>query len=129
VPNASKPHSAHSVYFEVLGEHGFVGLLIFLSLGYVTWQTFGAVRKQAAGKEHLQWASDLASMGQVSLLAYFSAGAFLNLAFFDLYYLVVALAVLLKQVIRGEKVAKPASLAPFVVEGGNTPLPQKQNRT
>jgi hypothetical protein len=41
-------------------------------------------------------------MAQVSLLAYFSAGAFLNLAFFDLYYVIVALAVLARAVVRRE---------------------------
>jgi probable O-glycosylation ligase (exosortase A-associated) len=127
MPDASKPHSAHSVYFEVLGEHGFVGLLIFLSLGYVTWRTFGAVRKEAAGKEPLRWALDLAAMGQVSLLAYFSAGAFLNLAFFDLYYLVVALAVLLKEVVRREGVRKHVSVAPFTAAQAIMPGIQKQS--
>jgi len=93
VPGAPA-RSAHSVYFEVLGEHGFAGLAIFLSLGFFTWRSFGTVRKRGA-----QWASDMASMGQVSLLGYFSAGAFLNLAFFDLYYAIVALAVLLKRLL------------------------------
>jgi len=102
MPNASTSHSAHSVYFEVLGEHGFVGLTIFLLLGYFTWRTFGTVRKDAIDRKELLWAADLGSMGQVSLIAYFSAGAFLNLAFFDLYYLIIALAVLTKAVVRKE---------------------------
>jgi probable O-glycosylation ligase (exosortase A-associated) len=122
-PEATTSRSAHSVYFEVLGEHGFAGLLIFLSLGFVTWRTFGAVRKQAAEKGNLRWASDLASMGQVSLLAYFSAGAFLNLAFFDLYYLIVSLAVLLREVVRGEQVGKHATPPPFPVKKAEVPLP------
>jgi hypothetical protein len=41
-------------------------------------------------------------MGQVSLIAYFTAGAFLNLAFFDLYYAIIALAVLAQAVVRKE---------------------------
>jgi probable O-glycosylation ligase (exosortase A-associated) len=102
VPESTRARSFHSVYFEVLGEHGFIGLTIFLLLGYFTWRTFGTVRKQAMEREELQWASDLAAMGQVSLIAYFSAGAFLNLAFFDLYYAVVALAVLTQAVVRKE---------------------------
>jgi probable O-glycosylation ligase (exosortase A-associated) len=102
VPEETRTHSFHSVYFEVLGEHGFVGLTIFLLLGYFTWRTFGAVRKKAAAREDLRWASDLASMGQVSLIGYFAAGAFLNLAFFDLYYAIIALAVLTQAVVRKE---------------------------
>ena len=30
---------AHSIYFQVLGEHGFVGLALFLALGIVSWRT------------------------------------------------------------------------------------------
>jgi len=101
VPDAPA-RSAHSVYFEVLGEHGFVGFTIFLLLGYFTWRTFGTVRKDAIDRKELLWAADLGAMGQVSLIAYFSAGAFLNLAFFDLYYLIIALAVLTKAVVRKE---------------------------
>lgn len=123
VPDAPTARAAHSVYFEVLGEHGFAGLLIFLSLGFVTWRSFGAVRKQTAQKQNLRWASDLASMGQVSLLAYFSAGAFLNLAFFDLYYAVVALAVLLREVVRGDTVGKHTSSTLFPVKKVEPPLP------
>jgi hypothetical protein len=66
-------------------------------------------------------------MGQVSLLAYFSAGAFLNLAFFDLYYLVVALAVLLKEVVRREGVRKHVSVAPFTAAQAIMPGIQKQS--
>jgi probable O-glycosylation ligase (exosortase A-associated) len=102
VPEESRTHSFHSVYFEVLGEHGFIGLAIFLLLGYFTWRTFGTVRKETIEREELRWASDLGAMGQVSLIAYFSAGAFLNLAFFDLYYLIIALAVLTQAVVRKE---------------------------
>lgn len=108
VPEESTVHSFHSVYFEMLGEHGFIGLAIFLMLGYATWRTFSDVRKKAAGREDLRWATDLASMGQTSLLAYFSAGAFLNLAFFDLYYLTVAYAVLAQTVVR-EQLQVPAA--------------------
>lgn len=94
VPEAETNRNFHSVYFEVLGEQGFVGLAIFLALMGGTWLTFGHVIRATRSEPELRWAHDLGRMGQVSLLGYASAGAFLNLAFFDLYYLVVALAVM-----------------------------------
>jgi len=112
VPEENRTHSFHSVYFEVLGEHGFIGLTIFLLLGYFTWRTFGTVRKEAIDRKELLWASDLGAMGQVSLIAYFSAGAFLNLAFFDLYYLIIALAVLTQAVVRKE-LGNPKQVLPL----------------
>jgi probable O-glycosylation ligase (exosortase A-associated) len=38
-PDPDDVHDSHSIYFEVLGEHGFVGLGIFLALALMTWRT------------------------------------------------------------------------------------------
>ena len=38
-PEPDRVHDAHSIYFEVLGEQGFVGLAIFLALGIATLAT------------------------------------------------------------------------------------------
>jgi hypothetical protein len=85
-----------------------VGLILFIALLGVTWLTFGRVIRATRGRAELRWAHDLARMGQVSLIGYASAGAFLNLAFFDLYYLVVALAVIAADRVRA---ASPAGAA------------------
>jgi putative inorganic carbon (HCO3(-)) transporter len=89
-PSGIRP--AHSIYFEMLGEHGFIGLALFLLLWVLVWREASWVIRQSKGEEALHWASDLARMIQVSLLGYFVGGAFLNLAQYDLpYNLVVAL--------------------------------------
>jgi probable O-glycosylation ligase (exosortase A-associated) len=31
-------HAAHSIYFQMLGEHGFVGLALFLFLWFLVWR-------------------------------------------------------------------------------------------
>lgn len=95
VPEAMRPRSIHSVYFEVLGDHGFIGLGLFLTLMAATWQSFGRIIKENRDRPERKWAADLAAMGQVSLIGYAVTGAFLNLAFFDLYYAVIAIAVCL----------------------------------
>lgn len=88
---------AHSIYFEVLGQHGYIGLLIFLSIGIAAWRAAAQVRKAAAKIPEAQWCVQLASMCQVSLLGYAVGGAFLTLAFYDLPYYVLALVVLTRQ--------------------------------
>ncbi len=80
---------AHSIYFEVLAEHGFLGLGLFLLLGAFTWFKASKTKRLAKRYESLRWAGDLAGMLQVSLAGYAVAGAFLGLAYFDLYYLIV----------------------------------------
>jgi probable O-glycosylation ligase (exosortase A-associated) len=93
-PNPTDLHSAHSIYFQMLGEHGFVGLLIFLLLWLLVWRDASWIDRHARRSEGWQWASDLARMVQVSLVGYAVGGAFLNLAYYDVpYYLIVALVV------------------------------------
>jgi probable O-glycosylation ligase (exosortase A-associated) len=93
IPDAPTSRNAHSIYFEVLGEMGFVGLFLFLALGAAALLTTQRIIKLARQKPDLKWAADLARMLQVSLLGYATAGAFLNLGFFDLYYTVLVIIV------------------------------------
>jgi len=88
--------NAHSIYFSVLGEHGFVGLLLFLGVWISTWRAAGWIRARAGPKGDLAWAFWLASMIQVSLVGYLVGGAFLYLAYFDLPYNLMILATILK---------------------------------
>jgi probable O-glycosylation ligase (exosortase A-associated) len=92
--------SAHSIYFEVLAEHGYVGLAIFLALGLGAYVSAGSVVRRARENGELSWAADLAAMVQVSIAAYAIAGLFLNLATFDLYYHLVALVVIAQTLVR-----------------------------
>lgn len=89
-------HDAHSIYFEVLGEQGYVGLFLFLLMWIVTFRTASRVIKQSRNHNDLLWARDLAAMLQVSLIGYAVGGSFLGLAYFDLPYHLMAIIVLLK---------------------------------
>ena len=92
--------SAHSIYFEILGEHGWVGLGLFLALGFGAYRTARSVIRRASDDQELSWAADLASMVQVSIAAYAIAGLFLNLATFDLYYHLIAIVVIASALVR-----------------------------
>ncbi len=84
---------AHSIIFQVLGEHGFIGLFLFLMLGVTVWTTGSRIERQARDRPDLHWAGDLAAMIKVGLVGYFAAGLFLNLAFFDLLYVMLAMMI------------------------------------
>jgi hypothetical protein len=71
-----------------------VGLAIFLALGIGTYLTASSVIRLARDRADMAWAADLAAMAQVGIAAYATAGLFLNLATFDLYYHFVALAII-----------------------------------
>ena len=106
VPGAEKNRNFHSAFFEMLGEHGFIGLAIFVSLLLATWLSFGRVVRDTAQSAELRWAHDLARMGQVSILGYASAACFLNLAFYDLFYVILAMAPMLSRAISAEEVVR-----------------------
>ena len=93
-PNYYMVRSAHSIYFAVLGEHGFVGLALFLLLWFLTWIYARRLASETAGREGEDWAHSLAVLSQASLVAYLVGGAFLDLAYWDgPYYVLAALGV------------------------------------
>jgi probable O-glycosylation ligase (exosortase A-associated) len=99
-PNPGDVHDAHSVYFEVLGEHGYVGLFLFLAIAFTAWRTAAATISRCRGDPNWKWASDLCAMIQVSLVGYFVGGAFLGLAMFDLYYDLIAVIIACNALVR-----------------------------
>ena len=89
-----KSVAAHSIYFTIVGEHGWPGAVLFVSIFLIAWRTAGQVAVQAREIESLKWLHSLMRMLQVSLVAYGSGGAFLNLAYFDLPWHIVSLIVI-----------------------------------
>ena len=86
--------AAHSIYFQILGEHGYVALLLFLAVWIFTWRDATATIRAASKRDDLLWAANLCRMLQVSLVGYLVGGAFLSLANWDLpYYLLVGIVV------------------------------------
>lgn len=83
---AAGARAAHSIYFQVLGNHGFIGLGLYMSIWVITFWQAGWLRKHAARIGPARWCSELGAMAQVSLVGFFVGGAFLSLAYFDLPY-------------------------------------------
>jgi len=90
LPN-STPLAAHSIYFEVLGDLGFVGLTLFLIMLGVTLWNCRQLHRISRGHPSLVWAADLARMLQISLVIYLTTGAALSQAYLELLYILVAL--------------------------------------
>ena len=86
------PLAAHSMYFQVLGDHGFVGIGLFMiMIAAGAWANF-KVRKITQDKPEMHWCRDLSNSLQVSLGVFcFGAGA-LSLAYFDVLYILLILS-------------------------------------
>lgn len=93
-PEPWRVHDVHSIYFEVMGEHGFIGFAMFILLALFTWRRASQVIRECRNDPERKWAADLAAMIQVSLVGYGAGGAFLGLAYFDLTYHLMIILVL-----------------------------------
>ncbi len=83
--------AAHSIYFEVLGDHGFMGLALFLMLLAAAWYNTAMTLSFVKGRPELDWAARLARMMQVSIVGFVVGGALLSMAYYDGFLIIVAL--------------------------------------
>ncbi|KDM90745.1 hypothetical protein EA58_15270 [Photobacterium galatheae] len=101
-PPSKKVTAAHSIYFQVLGDHGFIGLVLFLLiilLSFLKMRWVIVTLSRPPWQQDYRWQVDLARMMQVSLLAFCTAGAALSLAYLELFWaLAAAMAGLTMQV-------------------------------
>lgn len=116
-PDPINPLAAHSIYFQMLGEHGYVGLALFLLLWLLTWLRAGALRRGTRNDAETGWLYHFGGMAQVSLVGYAVGGAFLSLAYFDLPYNLMLMVVVMSRW-RREHAVVETSLAPVQVEHG-----------
>jgi predicted lipid-binding transport protein (Tim44 family) len=65
--------------------------MLYLMLGVLTYRAAGRLGAAADDGGDTAWAGRLGSMIQVSLVGYAVGGAFLGLAYFDLYYCLIAI--------------------------------------
>ena len=89
-------HSSHSIYFQMLGEQGFMGLGLFLLLLLSCYASMRELRKKINYYPQLEWVAPYTHMFEVTLLAYMISGATLGRAYFDFFYQIVALVIILK---------------------------------
>jgi putative inorganic carbon (HCO3(-)) transporter len=108
-PNPASVNAAHSIYFQVLGEHGFVGLALFLGIGVSTWMTCRGLARASRDDPELKWAAQLAAMTQVSMIGFAVGGAFLSLAYFDLPYYGMVIVVVALRLVQARRTAAVAT--------------------
>jgi len=95
-PEFLQVRDAHSLYFEVLEEHGFLGLGLYLLVLAGTLLTLRRIRKRWRGHTEYGYLANYAEMTQLCLYPFLVAGAFITVAYFDLYFYFVAASVTLR---------------------------------
>jgi putative inorganic carbon (hco3(-)) transporter len=96
------PQAAHSIYFQALGEHGFVGLGLLLWLYVAFWRHAGALVRLTEKRPDLAWMHYLGRMMQVSFMGFAVGGAFLSFVNVDLTYYLVGTLVAVRSLLDKE---------------------------
>lgn len=92
----TKGWAAHSIYFQVLGDQGFVGFFLFSWMLLIAFIKCNSIEKyyQYKGEETI-WQHHLAKMLKLSLLAYCVSGAALSLAYLEFFYALLGMVICL----------------------------------
>ena len=102
LPDPNRAHAAHSIYFQVLGDHGFVGLFLFVMILALSFLKAGAIAKKTRSVGGPNWLINLATMLRLSIFAYAIGGAALSFAYFDLIFAICAIIIVLEYRILAE---------------------------
>ncbi|MEM9706628.1 MAG: putative O-glycosylation ligase, exosortase A system-associated [Pseudomonadota bacterium] len=103
---AESAKAAHSIYFEVLGGTGFVGLALLLAILITAYRRSGAV----AAKYGDQWSGALARQLQTALVIFCIGGASVSMEMWDGLWLLVALIASLERLTAGKPVSAPTPI-------------------
>jgi probable O-glycosylation ligase (exosortase A-associated) len=113
------PRAAHSIYFQVLGEQGFIGLGIYLIILATTFLRCSRIISVTRGVPEQRWAHDLAIAIQANLFVFCLAGAALSMAYYDLFIIEVAMLLSLGEIILVKERPKRAVWKPSPVARGS----------
>lgn len=100
---STRARAAHSIYFEVLSDHGFLGFIIFLALLVNAFLTAFHIRRLTKNRSDLVWARDMADALALACLGYAVGGAAVSLAYFETFYVVACLLEALRQFLLRQK--------------------------
>lgn len=88
---AESAKAAHSIYFEVLGGAGFVGLAIYAALLATAFFTALSLHRRARDPASDRWTSSFGYFAQMALVVFAVGGATVSLEMWDGYLIIVAL--------------------------------------
>jgi probable O-glycosylation ligase (exosortase A-associated) len=99
---------AHSIYFQILGEHGYIGLGLYLAFWISTYWMAGRLVRLGRQRDDLAWAATLGNMCKVSMVGFAAGAAFLSLAYWDMPFYIMVMVVVTYNHARAQLAAEPA---------------------
>jgi probable O-glycosylation ligase (exosortase A-associated) len=114
---SEKTWSCHSTWLTIFGEHGFPGSIVWLSLFTCCLFDLRRIRSFSRTAAENERYGQYAEMVQSSFLAYLVVGTFLDAAYFDFAFYLVAVIVIVKRIVLEriqEKTSVPAYAGAYV---------------
>lgn len=90
MPSDVIPRAIHSSYFQMIAEHGYLGLILFLLMIYLTFNTAQKIAKSNAKGINSPKVFELSLALRASIVGYMIMSLTLNMAFFDILYFLIA---------------------------------------
>ena len=121
LPGGFLSSGPHSIYFQTLGEQGFVGLGLYLLLIGSCLATLRGLRRSARYFPSSSWLITYTDIIEASMIGFLVSGAFLGLADFDLFFQLVACTIVLKIIWRREIAVQKVTVSapvPTLAESG-----------
>jgi probable O-glycosylation ligase (exosortase A-associated) len=99
-----------SIYFEMLGAHGWIGLGLFLGVVTNCFVGLRRLERRTRTIPHLVWCADLSDALRAGMVVFLTAGAFVDIAFQPEIWYFIALSISLREYVRrAEYKAAPAT--------------------
>ena len=99
LPPLTRPRAPHSNWFEMLGSHGFPGLLLFVAILIGALLDARWLTRHSRDLPELQWADNLGRMTQAGLIGYAAGGSFATLGMYDGFYALVIIVACARRIV------------------------------
>ncbi|TVT49008.1 MAG: putative O-glycosylation ligase, exosortase A system-associated [Denitromonas halophila] len=125
-PNPDWVLVAHSIYFQILGDHGYIGLGLYLLFWILTYRVAGRLAAMEGRGARFEWVAMLGNMTKVSLVGFAVGGAFLSLAYWDMPFYLMIILLATERYVKEVLVKAPEDVVPSAEVGnGETPSHQR----
>ena len=104
IPSNVEALAIHSSYFQMIAEHGYLGLIFFLILMYMIFHTARSFHKANYIPGQITKASELSIALRATMVGYLIMSLTLNMAFFDILYFLIAVTAVADQLYRKSEV-------------------------
>jgi putative inorganic carbon (hco3(-)) transporter len=93
-----RAQSAHSIWFQMMADHGFPGFFLFVGVIVSSYITMFGLKFRARGRPEAKWVGNYCQMIEASLMGFLVSGSFLSQSYWDLFYHLISFVILLKAV-------------------------------